>query len=78
MKSLIDASCATGYCHASGAGGKYMTNYEETKASADYAGFLLAIKHQTGAAPMPKGSSKLSDADIQVLECWIQNGFKEK
>jgi hypothetical protein len=26
---------------------------------------------------MPKSGNKLSDENIQKIECWIQNGFKE-
>ena len=77
VKAIIDANCATGYCHGgAGAGGVYMADYTETKTVASGGKFLKALKHEVGASPMPKNQPKLSDADIQIIECWVQNGLK--
>lgn len=74
---LKEAGCSGVYCHGGGAGGYTMSDYATTKASAEDSKFLKAIRHETGASPMPKGQAKLSDGDIQIIECWIQNGFRE-
>jgi hypothetical protein len=78
VKSMLDnAGCSGDYCHGGGAGGFTITDYTTTKATASNAKFLKAIRHETGASPMPKGGNKLSDEQITMLECWVQNGFKE-
>ncbi|MBT8327557.1 MAG: c-type cytochrome [Bacteroidia bacterium] len=79
VMSIINANCATPYCHGGGgAGGVYMADYAEIKTVASGGKFLKAIKHEVGASAMPKNQAKLSDADIQIIECWVQNGLKEK
>jgi hypothetical protein len=78
VKAVIDNNCATDYCHGgAGAGNVFMANYTETKTVASQGRFLKAIKHQPGASPMPKDKAQLSDGEITILECWVQNGFKE-
>ena len=74
---LENAGCSGVYCHGSGNGGFTMNDYETTKVSAENSKFLMAIKHEISVSPMPKSGNKLSDENIQKIECWIQNGFKE-
>ncbi|MDG1046464.1 MAG: hypothetical protein P8P81_07650 [Bacteroidia bacterium] len=76
-KILGDAGCSGVYCHGSGNGGFTISDYETTRASAENTKFLMAIKHEISVSPMPKSGNKLSDENIQKIECWIQNGFKE-
>jgi hypothetical protein len=35
---------------------------------------LDAIKHNSGSAPMPKNSRKLTDCDISTFEAWVLKG----
>jgi hypothetical protein len=78
IAALVNGNCAFGGCHdVSGAGGYKLTNYEEVKAAAQTDKFLKAIKHEAGASPMPKNGTKFSESNIQLFECWIQNGFPE-
>lgn len=74
---LENAGCSGAYCHGFGNGGFTISNYETTKVTAENPKFLKAIKHEVSASPMPKSGNKLSDENIQKIECWIQNGFKE-
>lgn len=38
---------------------------------------IRAVRHQSGAQSMPRGtSSRMSNADIERLEAWIQAGAK--
>ena len=76
-KILEDAGCSGVYCHGSGNGGFTINDYKTTKSSAENPKFLMAIKHEISVSPMPKSGSMLSDENIQKIECWIQNGFKE-
>jgi hypothetical protein len=78
VKPIMQTNCATPYCHELGAGGIELNTYSQVKMTAEGGKFLKAVKHQSGATPMPKSGGKLSDREIEVLECWIQNGYKEK
>ncbi len=77
IKSIVDVSCNTTYCHGSGIGGFKLSNYTEVKTAAEKTNWLGAIKHEDGFEAMPKGGTKLSDSQIQQLECWEKTGFKE-
>jgi cytochrome c553 len=35
---------------------------------------MASINRTNGAQAMPQGASKLDDATIKQLTCWIQNG----
>jgi hypothetical protein len=74
---LADAGCSGDYCHGGGAGGVNLSDWESTKLEAEDAKFLKAIKHELGASPMPKTGGKLSDDQIQIIECWIKTGSRE-
>lgn len=37
---------------------------------------LNSIKHQAGFSPMPKGTPKLLDCEIEKIEAWILQGAK--
>lgn len=78
IKPIMQTNCSTPYCHELGAGGVNLNTYAQVKMAAEGGKFLKAIKHQAGASPMPKSGGKLSDGDIEAIECWIQNGYKEK
>jgi hypothetical protein len=77
-KALIDISCATPYCHGGSAGGISMNTYAEVAAIASQDRFLKAIKHEAGAKAMPNNQPKLSEGEIIIFECWINNGMAEK
>lgn len=36
--------------------------------------FLKSIKHEPGASPMPKGTGKIPDCEIEKISVWIANG----
>ena len=73
----ILAGCSGSYCHGSGAGGVTLSDYDNTKTAAESPKFLKAIKHESGASPMPKGGNKLSDQQIETIECWVRSGSRE-
>jgi hypothetical protein len=78
VKPILDgAGCTGGYCHGGGIGGYTISDYATTKTTASDPKFLKAIRHEAGASPMPKGGTKLTDSQIEKIECWIQNGMKE-
>jgi cytochrome c553 len=78
--SPILASCAIDGCHGNIAtqANINLTTYEGAKSGSANSKFLKAIKHQSGAEAMPPaGNDKLSDANIKLIECWINNGKPE-
>lgn len=79
IKSILDANCATSGCHnsSSQAHGINLSTYSEVVTESGKARFMGSIEHQSGYAAMPENKPKLSDADIQSIYCWIQNGKQE-
>ena len=78
--SPILASCAIDGCHGNVAtqANINLTTYAGAKSGSANSKFLKAIKHQSGAEAMPPaGNDKLSDANIKLIECWINNGKPE-
>lgn len=46
--------------------------YDDTKAWAEI--IVSAIQHGPGASNMPKGSAKLDDCTISIVEAWVRQG----
>lgn len=79
VKAIMNASCAISGCHdaASQEDGIDLSTYAKVKSESAKDRFLGAIEHRSGYDAMPQGDSKLPDATIQKLYCWIQNGQPE-
>jgi hypothetical protein len=77
VKPILDNNCATSGCHSasSKAHGKDYSSYSATKAIAADAEFMGSMQHISGYDAMPKGGSKLSDAQLKTLSCWVANGM---
>lgn len=71
---IIQNSCVG--CHNSSmAGGGYdLSSYNEIIKSIDP--LIGSIKHLSGYSEMPKGSQKLDDCSINVIQKWIDAGHK--
>lgn len=74
---LDEVGCSGVYCHGGGAGGVSLNNWVNTKAATEDPKFLKAIRHELGASPMPKGRDKMTDQQIELIECWIKSGSRE-
>jgi hypothetical protein len=77
---ILNASCATGGCHNAGTkqGGIDLSNYNVAKNEFTKSNTALAsVHHASGVDAMPDGQSKLSDATINKLDCWVKNGCLE-
>ncbi len=78
VKPIFTASCATSYCHLTGTGGVYLNTYSKSKEAAQTKEMIKAINHQLDAnRNMPKGGSKLSQRNIDIIECWVSKGCPE-
>ncbi|MFY0643625.1 MAG: hypothetical protein JXR19_04095 [Bacteroidia bacterium] len=76
IKPVMDNLCTP--CHISSSdAGVNVSTYNNTKSAAGQSVFVKSLKHEAGAEPMPKNAAKLSDNTIELIECWIENGFPE-
>ena len=74
IKAIMDANCAISGCHTtlSLAGGYDFTNYANCKNAKDR--IVGSVQHNPGFLSMPQTGAKLSDATIQKIACWAENG----
>ena len=79
IRTILDSHCAISGCHNtfSHQEGIDLSNYQDASAASHNANFLGAIQHKKGYQPMPKDAPKLSDSNIQLMTCWVQNGSPE-
>lgn len=72
IKSIIDANCTNGECHASARGiiSKPLTTYSNVNE------FKNQIRNAVSSGSMPKNSSLDADTKNKIL-CWIDSGAKE-
>ena len=77
VKSIVDTYCKV--CHQPG--GSYssipLTSYSEVKNATQNGKLLSSIKHDGTASAMPQGGNKLSDADIAIVQCWVDSNYPE-
>jgi mono/diheme cytochrome c family protein len=71
----MDANCASSGCHSAASHEKNvdLSSYAATKAAGGNASFLGSIQHKSGYKAMPQGGGSLSDAEIKLISCWVQN-----
>lgn len=67
VKPIIDASCATEYCHSSTGQFPALTSYTEIKEKAD------RVKATTSSGSMPKVGS-LTSSEIETIAKWVDAG----
>jgi hypothetical protein len=74
IQPFLDINCSTSGCHNSttNAAGYVFEDFEDASLHADI--ILNVIRHDAGFSPMPQGGAKLSDAIIQQMECWVDQG----
>lgn len=72
---LTSYNCGASGCHstASAQDGVRLTNYNEVN-SVTSDRLLGSIKQTTGFALMPAGGGKLTNEEINKIECWIKDG----
>ncbi|WP_420579776.1 hypothetical protein [Reichenbachiella sp.] len=67
VEPIIIGSCATTGCHVSGTGRVNLTVFENVQSNAE------SIKTRVLNGSMPK-DDKLTDAEIEAIVCWIDDG----
>lgn len=78
VSPILNANCAISGCHTTAnknnAAGYAYDSYSETMNSVNNGKLLKSIKHEAGTSQMPKGSSKMIDCNINIIESWIRRG----
>jgi len=76
IQPILTTNCALSDCHSSAQddGGFPLNTYEDAVFAAGFPQFLQAIKHESGAEPMPDGEPKLPQEHIDAIECWVLAG----
>lgn len=74
VKGILDNSCNTSGCHDGAANSERqpLTNFTEAKNLAD------GIKKRAITDKDMPPSGALSAADMETIQCWLDNGKKEK
>ena len=76
IKGIIEKNCTS--CHGyGGADGLNFLTVADVRKAATKGELLGTIKHQRGFPRMPANTDQLSQADIDLIECWINNGMKD-
>ncbi len=75
IKPIMDVSCASAGCHSASAKaqGIDLSSYAAVKLESSNKAFMGSMQHSRGYSSMPKNASKLTDASLQKIYCWIQN-----
>lgn len=79
IKAILNRDCATSGCHSSSsqAGGINLGSYTAAENESTKARFLGAINQLSGYESMPRSGNKLSEDDIKLITCWVDNGSPE-
>ncbi|MBL0310193.1 MAG: hypothetical protein IPP77_11100 [Bacteroidetes bacterium] len=81
IKVILDVHCnqPQGSCHdITGAeSAVIMDNYGDAKSGFETRGALCTIKQISGCLPMPDNEPKLEDSVINIIQCWVNNGYPE-
>ncbi|MCB0396974.1 MAG: hypothetical protein KDD36_09990 [Flavobacteriales bacterium] len=71
---IIQSSCMGSSCHGAGSKHGEWTSYTNLKPQLDNGGFKKYVLEKQS---MPKGSS-LSQEQLNMIQCWVDNGYPEK
>jgi hypothetical protein len=77
VKPILSNHCLS--CHSNGTAASLGANirlegYADVKARVDDGRLWGSISHSGGFSPMPKGSSKLNDCKLTIVQKWIEDG----
>ena len=74
VKALIDDNCTNAACHASGSPRGDFTAFATLKPDLDNGKFEERVLTKQN---MPKGSATLTQAQLNMLQCWVESGYPE-
>ena len=68
VSSIIANNCATANCHVSGTGRQDFTDFATVQANA------TGIMSRTASGDMPRGGGTLTQGEIDLIACWVNDG----
>ncbi len=68
VKAIINSNCTSSSCHPS------YNVYSGLSSIIANGSFKREVLDNQS---MPKGSAKLSQSDLNALQCWVENGYPE-
>ena len=74
VKTIIDQNCNSTGCHGAGSSNGVFVSYLGLKPYLDNGSFKNQVIE---TRKMPQGAAKLSKDQLQKLQCWSENGYKE-
>lgn len=78
VEQIINTNCAYSGCHVSGTGLPDYTSYDGVVAQVENGRFENRVLLQQNMPPSnASGPTELSEADLFILECWIDQGYPE-
>lgn len=79
VKPILDAVCARQGCHggADPEGGIDLSTYQGAADASKKKSFMGTIQHMPLYPKMPQDAPRMSDDQIHLLSCWIENGSPE-
>ena len=69
---IIQQNCTTPFCHDANSVNGNFNNYEELKVRVNDGRFKNSVID--GNTPVMPPTGKLPDAQIRILQCWLNNG----
>lgn len=79
IKPIVDANCSYPGCHSAGYEAGDFTTYSGMKSRLDGGQFetrVLLIRDMP--PPYASGPKELLQEELDLLECWLRNGYPEK
>jgi mono/diheme cytochrome c family protein len=70
---LTDNSCIACHNNSFGSGGVNLEGYANVKRYADN-GKLYGVTSHTSGSPMPKGSDRITQSEIDKIQAWVCQG----
>ncbi len=78
IKTLVDNTCVGCHGTTSPSGNISLVTYDNVKQAAMNGKLIDAINHKAAAKAMPPApAAKLSQATLDLFDCWKTNNFKE-
>lgn len=78
VKKIFTDNCNLAGCHSQGAGNVDLRTYNKAKEAAQTKEMVKAINFELDVNKnMPQGKPKMSQRNIDIIECWINKGYPE-
>jgi hypothetical protein len=72
--AIINDNCTNSNCHGAGASNGDMTTYDKLEPYLNNGSFRREVLiDQT----MPQGAARLSQDELNAIQCWYENGYPE-